>query len=352
MRTVKDRSPNPTLKTRLAPGFFALLSLLTFVVIVGLGCAKDSIRSVVNVHRVESSAVKPGNRIAIVPFTGDTGRALGDLLSIELLRRQVDVVDRDSLDRIVAEIRRTESGVFDNSLSEKELFSQIGKIVGADYVLVGETSAYEPRIGPSAGRKAPVTTLGKSRLTMRLFTAVNGEVIWWGTAETFVTTPKGQHIQILDYLRMTARLSAMALMDPSMNEDVKEAEDLQIAEEFKAKKIKKQEIVKAHSSMDLSQSIGETQVERDGAYAIISTTSAPMYQGYQSKAEEFAQREQYNALMNILIEPPYSTPSDKLEGVLQSILENGEETDSYMDNDGNWFLKVRYKVGKGRKRRR
>jgi hypothetical protein len=193
----------------------------------------DTLKSVVTVHRIEGAIVGPGKRIAILQFSGGKGRVLADLLAINLLRRQVDVVDRDSLSRVVAEVRRTESGQYDNDLSEAEIIQQIGKIVGADFVLVGETDSKDPRAGISKpGSLGPRYRFGKSRLTMRLFSAVDGKVVWLGTSETFVTAPDADHVHSLDYLRVTAGRAAAALTDARVSNDVKYARGGEIASVF------------------------------------------------------------------------------------------------------------------------
>ncbi|MBW2458221.1 MAG: hypothetical protein JRI68_27195 [Deltaproteobacteria bacterium] len=185
----------------------------------------DEIKSVVGVHRVEGAALKPGDRIAIMQFSGGKGRVLADLLAISLLRRGVDVVDRDSLSRVVAEVRRTESGLYDNDLSEAQIIAQIGKIVGADYVLVGETDAKDPPGDiQTPGALGPKFAFARSRLTMRLFSATDGAVGWLGTSESYVRSLEANDVFLLDYLRVTAERAAEALVNHAIASDVQFAQ--------------------------------------------------------------------------------------------------------------------------------
>jgi hypothetical protein len=65
-------------------------------------------------------------------------------VSIEFLRHNVDIVERNILDRVVAEVRRTEDGLYNNDLSDAEVIRQIGRITEADYVLIGDAFAIDP----------------------------------------------------------------------------------------------------------------------------------------------------------------------------------------------------------------
>ncbi len=177
------------------------------------------------VHRVEGAALKPGDRVAIMQFSGGKGRVLADLLAISLLRRGIDVVDRDSLSRVVNEVRRTESGLYDNDLSEAQIIAQIGKIVGADYVLVGETDAKDPpeKIA-TPGALGPKFAFARSRLTMRVFSATDGAVGWLGTSESYVRSSDANDVFLLDYLRVTAERAAEGLVNPAIANDTKFAQ--------------------------------------------------------------------------------------------------------------------------------
>lgn len=213
--------PTKSVLARLLPA----LALCVSIVLLA-GCPKppiDSIKSVVTVHRVDDAALAPQSRIAIFQFAGEKGRVLSDLLAIHLLRRGIDVVDRDSMSRIVAEVHRTEAGSYNNDLSEAEVIQQIGKIIGADYVLVGETDARDPEGVTMPGKLGPRFGFARSRLTMRLFSAIDGKVLWWGTSETFVTGQVSASVRPLDYLRITALRAAEALTDARVKTNVKAA---------------------------------------------------------------------------------------------------------------------------------
>lgn len=222
-----------------APCFFTQRLVLAALFAAAVACepppAKtgDEIKNVIGAHRVEGAALEPGDRVAIMQFSGGQGRVLADLLAIALLRRGIDVVDRDSLSRVVAEVRRTEAGLYDDDLSEAQIIAQIGRIVGADYVLVGETDAKDPPGDINQpGALGPKFAFAKSRLTMRLFSATDGAVGWLGTSETFVRSLDASDVFLLDYLRVTAQRAADALSDRALDSDTKHAQGAVIRTTF------------------------------------------------------------------------------------------------------------------------
>ena len=234
---------------------FILLSMCVIQFFI-MSCATrpEIINNVGRTDRAKSFVVKPGDRVAILTFSGSKGSALSELVSIALMRRDVNVIERDSLDRIVAEIKRTEQGMFNNSLSDSEVLKQIGKIANADVILYGDAQISDPnvvrlydegkmmtyRVGQiytatiilfwigvpmmaasnpyeDFGRLSPIYFLAYSRLSLRAFDVKTGEVVLWGTDETLCQNGKGDNIRLMDYLRVTARKSVDALMDPEIS---------------------------------------------------------------------------------------------------------------------------------------
>lgn len=123
--------------------FVRAVTLLSLLVLAG-ACGKDVAQGVASAQRVSSFALAPGQRVAVMTFAGSKGAVLSELVSMELLRRGVDVVDRDSLDRLVAEIRRSQSGAYDGSMSQEQIIRQLGRIVNADVIVYGESHAVDP----------------------------------------------------------------------------------------------------------------------------------------------------------------------------------------------------------------
>ena len=218
-----------------------LLALL-----LSLGCTsfKDRLVNNTKMERQQDFTITEGKRVAVTTFRGSQGRALSDLLGIELLTRNVDVVERDSLDRIVAEVARTENGMYDNDLSTTDILKQIGKIVGADYIIVGESyAAYPSPLGYlydgfgnvsffGAGKHAPIYPWMESRLTLRVFSVQNGEVKAWGTTETYIISGAGDNVHVMDYLRMTAKRAVDALMNASIRQQQIDLKDEKIGQAF------------------------------------------------------------------------------------------------------------------------
>ena len=73
--------------TRLLVAFLALLSWPACEPPPAAAPTGDEIKNVVGAHRVEGAVLKPGDRVAIMQFSGGKGRVLADLLAISLLRR-------------------------------------------------------------------------------------------------------------------------------------------------------------------------------------------------------------------------------------------------------------------------
>lgn len=195
-------------------------------------CSRDFAHLTVEVRRKNAFAVKPGQKVAVMTFAGDHGAAITDLLSIELMRKGIDVVDRDVLDRIVAETRRAEDGSYVTDMTEQDLLARIGHVVGADVVVFGQIGAVAPRVAPRLGiarrfriiykdfgDESPVFPAASSVVSLRAFSATTGEVVWWGTTETTISAPDGDKVRLLDYLRFSARNAAWGLTDPSVTFD-------------------------------------------------------------------------------------------------------------------------------------
>lgn len=186
------------------------------------GCARESMTSTIQANRASQFSIAPGKKVAVLAFTGPAGSGLADLVSIELLRHGVDVVERNILDRVVAEVRRTEAGLYNADLSDAEIIRQIGQITEADYVVFGDTAVVDP---PTAhyyyphdiGPTAPKFPVGYSRIAARAFAAATGEVVWWGTCETTVQGPKGAYVRLMEHLRVSARRTVDSMMDPRIN---------------------------------------------------------------------------------------------------------------------------------------
>lgn len=209
----------------------ATLVLVAALAAVGLGGCfgpRETLTSVVQANRSGSFAIAPGQKVAVLTFTGNKGSGLADLMAIEFLRHGVDVVERNVLDRVVAEVRRTEGGLYDNDLSDAQILQQIGRITEADFVIFGESEAIDPDtlryVRDDFGPKSPRFWLAFSRISVRAFSTSTGEVVWWGTCETTTQAPFGDQVRIMDHLRVSARRAVDSLLDPSLNSYSRRAE--------------------------------------------------------------------------------------------------------------------------------
>jgi hypothetical protein len=209
--------------------------VLAGILAVSSACAHDYLHTTIDVVRKDGFVVKPGQRVAVLTFAGDHGGAITDLLAIELMRKGIDVVDRDALDRVVGEVRRAEDGSYVTDMTEQDLFARIGRIVGADVVVFGQIIASAPQVAPrlglqgrfllkrkDVGDESPVFDAAVSIVSLRAFSATTGEVVWWSTAETAVAAQKGDTVRLMDYLRLSARNVSWALTDAAVKYDDRE----------------------------------------------------------------------------------------------------------------------------------
>lgn len=188
------------------------------------GCAGDLARISVDARRTNQFSVKQGQRVAVMTFAGQSGPAVTDLLSMELMRKGIDVVDRDMLDRIVGEMRRAEDGSYSVDMTDQELMSRIGRIVGADVIVFGQVGALHPDVAPRAagadwGDESPIFSVSSAVVSTRAYSATTGEVVWWATAEAAISAPEGDYVRMMDHLRFAARNTAWALTDPNVKFD-------------------------------------------------------------------------------------------------------------------------------------
>ena len=207
---------------------FILPLALSLAALYATGCRVDAVTTVVQANRYNQFAVTPGQKVAILTFTGYQGSGLADLVSIEFLRHGVDVVERNILDRLVAEVRRTEAGLYNNDLSDAEVLRQIGRITEADFVICGDADVVDPdtiRYVPNdVGQLSPYFGLSYARISLRAFSTQTGEVTWWGTTEATVEGQWGDYVRLMDHLRMAARRSVDSMMGPQINMYSKRAE--------------------------------------------------------------------------------------------------------------------------------
>ncbi|MCK9460382.1 MAG: CsgG/HfaB family protein [Proteobacteria bacterium] len=188
---------------------------------------KETMTSVVQANRYGQFAIVPGQKVAVLTFTGYKGSGLADLVTIEFLRHGVDVVERNMLDRVVAEVRRTEAGMYNADLSDLEILRQIGKITEADFVVYGDADAVDPDtlryLRDDFGKLTPRFFLSYAQISLRAFSTKTGEVTWWGTTEATVQAPWGNEVRLMDHLRMAARRAVDSMMGPGINQYSKRA---------------------------------------------------------------------------------------------------------------------------------
>lgn len=243
------------------------------------GCAHDVLHNVSSAQRKSGFYIAPGRRVAVLTFAGPKGSVLSELISIELLRQGIDVVERDSLDRIITEVKRTKGGLYDHALSEQEIIRRLGKVVNVDYIVYGDSGAIDPdtirlydakksggymagmalvvlaavfipggaaalavgapaAVGPSLlsvgivgaagggvlmgvknpykdyGDTSPKYDLATNSLSLRVFSTRSGEVLWWGSFDTYAHAGKGNHVKLMDHLRVSAKIAAVAMTHP------------------------------------------------------------------------------------------------------------------------------------------
>ena len=131
-------------------------------------------------------------RIAVSPFT-DTisafstqnvaGDAVADEFIMELMQRNIDVVERFHLQAVMKEFDLASSGLLDPATAKK-----IGKLVGADVILAGTVLQYLPDrrdimyVDDGSGRKRQEIYLVDAEIgiSARLIDVETGIVVWAG----------------------------------------------------------------------------------------------------------------------------------------------------------------------------
>ncbi|MBN2340558.1 MAG: hypothetical protein JXX29_14490 [Deltaproteobacteria bacterium] len=200
---------------------FQIVLCLLIISVLSAGCRKDYLSTIVQANRVNQFAILAGQKIAVLPLAGNKGHAAADLLTIEFLRRGVQVVERSTLDNILAEVRRTENGYYNNDLSDLEVLQQIGRITEVDYIVYGEIEGYDPDtirlMRSDFGSRSPWFYFAYARMSLRIFSVSTGEVFWWGSSESATRAAKGDYVRLMDHLRMTARLAAESMMNVNFN---------------------------------------------------------------------------------------------------------------------------------------
>ena len=160
--------------------------LITFILInILAGCGPR----VVVKKDYDFSKIK---RVAITPFTDTVsafrsrnvaGDAVADEFIIQLMQRNLDVVERFQLQAVMKEFNLASSGMLDQTTAK-----EIGKLVGADVILAGTVLQYLPNrrdiiyVDDGSGGKRQEIYLVDAEIgiSARLIDVETGVIIWAG----------------------------------------------------------------------------------------------------------------------------------------------------------------------------
>ena len=140
--------------------------------------------------------VRPGvdfdryTRIAVISFSDYPGKPgsglqVADIVSMELLKLGIDVVDRTSLDKVLREQSLGSSGLVDDYTSP-----EIGKLLGVNAIMTGTLTEWSTTVTDiqliqgGAPANMPISAAG---ITMKLIDVETGQIIWSGNARASTT---------------------------------------------------------------------------------------------------------------------------------------------------------------------
>ena len=129
---------------------YIFMTFMIVLLLLVIGCGPERIVKG-NLYKLSDQLDFYKGKFAIMPFKSASegksfarsvstdGNAVADILTIQMLYKGYDVVEREKLDEVLEESALKQSGLIE---STKEV-SDLGRILGADYIVYGSVIQYE-----------------------------------------------------------------------------------------------------------------------------------------------------------------------------------------------------------------
>jgi len=153
--------------------------------------------------------------VAVVDFAGDFGgQAIADILTMELMKADYQVVERDNLRRVIEEQKMGAEDSSKLDLTEKERLALIGRNITADLIITGELVRLSPvrydREAEDRVKFPPATC----EITARAVDNVTSRVIWTCVVNVTARAHDGTYVRPLDWITEACAELVESLKNP------------------------------------------------------------------------------------------------------------------------------------------
>lgn len=192
----------------------SIIIVLVFTVFV-VGCGD---RLILQTNTFSTPDLQRVARVAVVDFGGEnSGQAVADLVTINLLRAGYEVVERDQLRDIVRELTLGQEGFM--NMSDAEKAKVFGKILNADVIITGEIVRQVPPYYAKKGEDRLAYESATLELAARAFDASTGKIFWTAVVNGTATAKTGKQLKVMDYINEPCRELVYSFKNPNY-EDV------------------------------------------------------------------------------------------------------------------------------------
>jgi len=153
---------------------------LIILIIIVCGCAtsEEFIRPGIDLSKYKRRAVLP---FADYPYQPGSGVLLADIVSMELLKQGINVIDRSTTVKILTELSLGSTGIIDESTAPR-----IGLLLGVSALLTGSINKYNTtftNIQLVAGASPAYMPSSAVALSLKLIDVETGQIVWAASAE-------------------------------------------------------------------------------------------------------------------------------------------------------------------------
>lgn len=153
---------------------------LIILIIVVCGCAtsEEFIRPGTDLSKYKRIAVLP---FVDYPYQPGSGVLLADIVSMELLKQGINVIDRSMTSKILNELSLGSTGIIDESTAPR-----IGQLLGVSALLTGSINKYNTsftNIQVVQGEPPAYMPSSAVSLSLKLIDVETGQIVWAASAE-------------------------------------------------------------------------------------------------------------------------------------------------------------------------